>query len=302
VSPAVKGTVGVIGLGIMGGAISANLARAGWRVLGYDTEAARCREATAASVEVLESAVEVARHSPLLLTSLPKPEALMATLDAISAACLPRRTIAELSTFAIADKEEAERAARAAGHILLDCPLSGTGAQAKVKDLVIYASGDAQAIAAMQPLFADFGRKTHDLGVFGNGMKMKFVANLLVAIHNVASAEAMVLGMKAGLDPHQLYELVTSGAGTSRVFELRGGMMADNKYGGENVTMKVSTWQKDMSIIGDYAQSIGVPTPTFSACEAIYNAAVSTGHAGDDTASVCAVLEAMAGIQRKRTV
>jgi 3-hydroxyisobutyrate dehydrogenase-like beta-hydroxyacid dehydrogenase len=129
-------------------------------------------------------------------------------------------------------------------------------------------------------------------------MKMKFVANLLVAIHNVASAEAMVLGMKAGLDPHQVFELVTSGAGTSRVFELRGGMMADNRYDGDNVTMKVSTWQKDMTVIGDFARHIGVPTPTFSACEPIYNAAMSTGHAGDDTASVCAVLEAMAGLRR----
>ena len=148
------------------------------------------------------------------------------------------------------------------------------------------------------PLFDDFGRKTHDLGAFGNGMKMKFVANLLVAIHNVASAEAMVLGMKAGLDPHQLYELVMSGAGNSRVFELRAGMMADNRYDGDNVTMKVSIWQKDMKVIGDYAQRIGVPTPTFSACEPVYNAAMSTGHAGDDTASVCAVLEAMAGLRR----
>jgi 3-hydroxyisobutyrate dehydrogenase-like beta-hydroxyacid dehydrogenase len=108
----------------------------------------------------------------------------------------------------------------------------------------------------------------------------------------------MVLGMKAGLDPHRLYELVTSGAATSRVFELRGGMMADNRYDGDNVTMKVSTWQKDMTVIGDFAREIGVPTPTFAACAPIYNAAMSTGHAGHDTAAVCAVLEQMAGVQR----
>lgn len=293
-----KGHVGVIGLGIMGGAIAKNLAAAGWTVTGYDPEAARCAEAKAAGVQIAADAVAVARAAPLLLTSLPKPEALMATAEAIAAAGLERRVVAELSTFAIEDKEAAEQVFRQAGHVLLDCPLSGTGAQAKVKDVVIYASGDSQAIQALAPVFADFGRKTHDLGAFGNGMKMKFVANLLVAIHNVASAEAMVLGMKAGLDPHQLFELVTSGAGTSRVFELRGGMMADNQYGGENVTMKVSTWQKDMSVIGDYARRIGVPTPTFSACEPIYNAAMSMGHAGDDTAAVCAVLEAMAGLRR----
>lgn len=297
-SSAAKGTVGVVGLGIMGGAIARNLASAGWRVVGYDPDPQRMREAHEAGVEGLDSAAAVARKAEKILTSLPKPEALQATVQAIVDAGLPRRTIAELSTFTIADKEAAEAALRQAGHILLDCPLSGTGSQAKAKDLVIYASGDSQAIQALAPVFADFGRATHDLGAFGNGMKMKFVANLLVAIHNVASAEAMVLGMKAGLDPHQLYDLVRSGAGNSRVFELRAGMMADNSYGGDNVTMKVSIWQKDMKVIGDFAQSIGVPTPTFSATEAIYNAAMSTGHAGDDTAAVCAVLEAMAGVQR----
>ena len=293
-----KGTVGLIGLGIMGGAIARNLAQAGWRVVGYDVDSGRCDELSAQGVEVAPDAAAVARAAPTILTSLPKSAALMATAEAIIAAGVPRRTIAELSTFAIADKEAAEALLRKAGHVMLDCPLSGTGAQAKLKDLVIYASGDSQAINALAPLFADFARKTHDLGAFGNGMKMKFVANLLVAIHNVASAEAMVLGMKAGLDPHQLYELVTSGAGTSRVFELRGGMMADNRYDGDNVTMKVSTWQKDMAVIGDYAQSTGAPTPLFSATEAIYNAAMSTGHAAHDTAAVCAVLEAMAGLRR----
>jgi 3-hydroxyisobutyrate dehydrogenase-like beta-hydroxyacid dehydrogenase len=294
----VKGTVGVIGLGIMGNPIARNLATAGWRVVGYDLDAARCREAAAHGVEIAADAGAVARAAPVILTSLPKPAALIETAEAIVAAGAGRRTVAELSTFAIPDKERAEAVLRAGGHVLLDCPLSGTGAQARVKDLVIYASGDSQAIKTLEPVFRDFGRATHDLGAFGNGMKMKYVANLLVAIHNVASAEAMVLGIKAGLDPHQVYDLVKSGAGTSRVFELRAGMMADNRYDGDNVTMKVSIWQKDMTVIGDFARETGVPTPTFSACAPIYNAAMSMGHAGDDTAAVCAVLEAMAGVKR----
>jgi 3-hydroxyisobutyrate dehydrogenase-like beta-hydroxyacid dehydrogenase len=127
------------------------------------------------------------------------------------------------------------------------------------------------------PVFADFSRQAHDLGAFGNGMKMKFVANLLVAIHNVASAEAMVLGMKAGLDPAQIFKLIQSGAGNSRVFELRAPMMVEDRYDGDNLTMRVSTWQKDMKVIGEYAASVGCPTPLFSASEPIYRAALSTG-------------------------
>jgi 3-hydroxyisobutyrate dehydrogenase-like beta-hydroxyacid dehydrogenase len=293
-----KGTVGVVGLGIMGGAIAKNLAAAGWRVLGYDIDAARITEAKAGGVETSADAGALAASAETIITSLPTPAALDATVQAIAAARAPRRVVVEASTFALDDKARAEAALRAAGHVMLDCPLSGTGAQARNKDLVIYASGDKASIAALGPLFADFSRQAYDLGAFGNGMKMKFVANLLVAIHNVASAEAFVLGMKAGLDPHQIYDLIKNGAGNSRVFELRGPFMAQDRYDSENVTMKVSMWQKDMSVIGDYARKVGCPTPLFSATEPIYAAAMSTGHAGEDTASVCAVLEAMAGVKR----
>src|SRR5437868_6521744 len=293
-----KGQVGIIGLGIMGGAIAKNLAAAGWQVIGFDIAKGCCDEAKAAGVEIVGDAAMVAERSADILVSLPKPEALMATVEAICDANLPRRVIAELSTFSLDDKNEAEAALRAAGHVMLDCPLSGTGAQARTKDLVVYASGDAQAINAMMPVFADFSRQAHDLGAFGNGMKMKFVANLLVAIHNVASAEAMVLGIKAGLDPAQIFKLVQAGAGNSRVFELRAPMMVEDRYDGDNLTMRVSTWQKDMKVIGEYAASVGCPTPLFSATEPIYRAALSTGHADEDTASVCAVLEAMAGVTR----
>jgi L-threonate 2-dehydrogenase len=290
--------VGIIGLGIMGGAIAKNLCAAGWHVIGHDVDAKRCAEAREVGETIVHDAVAVATQAETILTSLPHPAALGATVDALAAARLPRRVIAELSTFSLDDKAEAESVLRQAGHVMLDCPLSGTGSQARNRDLVVYASGDAQAINALMPLFADFSRQAHDLGAFGNGMKMKFVANLLVAIHNVASAEAMVLGMKAGLDPAQIFKLIQSGAGNSRVFELRAPMMVEDRYDGDNLTMRISTWQKDMKVIGEYAASVGCPTPLFSASEPIYRAAMSTGFADQDTGSVCAVLEAMAGIKR----
>jgi putative dehydrogenase len=293
-----KGQVGIVGLGIMGGAIAKNLSAAGWQVVGFDIEKKRCDEARAAGAEIAEDAVAVARKAELILVSLPNPYALTTTVNALAAARLPRRLVAELSTFSLQDKTDAETVLRNAGHVMLDCPLSGTGSQARSKDLVVYASGDSAAIKAIMPVFADFSREAHDLGAFGNGMKMKFVANLLVAIHNVASAEAMVLGMKAGLDPAQILRLISAGAGNSRVFELRAPMMVQDRYDGDNLTMRVSTWQKDMKVIGEYAASVGCPTPLFSASEPIYRAALSTGYADQDTGSVCAVLEAMAGIER----
>jgi 3-hydroxyisobutyrate dehydrogenase-like beta-hydroxyacid dehydrogenase len=216
----------------------------------------------------------------------------------IASAKISPRILVEASTFTIEDKQKAERTLRAAGHTLLDCPVSGTGSQAATGDLVIYASGDSRAIARVKPAFAAFSRKTYDVGAFGDGSRMKYVANLLVAINNVASAEAMVLGMKAGLKPETIFEMISSGAGNSRVFELRAPMMVKDDY--RNVTMKCDVWQKDMDVIGAFAKKMRVPTPLFSATLPVYEAALKQGHADDDTAAVCAVLERKAGVRRKR--
>jgi 3-hydroxyisobutyrate dehydrogenase-like beta-hydroxyacid dehydrogenase len=291
-----RGNVGIVGLGIMGGAFARNLRTAGWRVVGYDIDTARRRALTRAGVEIASDVATLAAAAPTIITSLPKPAALDATVKAIARARLPRRVIVEMSTFRIDDKLKAERALREAGHVMLDCPVSGTGAQAKVKDLVIYASGDSQAIRKLRPLFAGFSRAVHDLGKFGNGSRMKFVANLLVAINNVASAEAMVLGLKAGLDARTVFEMVKSGAGNSRVFELRAPMMVNDRY--DDATMKVSIWQKDMAVIGEFARELHCPTPMFDATVPVYAKAMRTGHAEHDTAAVCAVLEAMAKVKR----
>ena len=292
-------TVGVIGLGIMGGSFSRNLLANGWRVIGFDLDAKKRKELAKAGVEIVDSAKAVAAAAPIIITSLPKPEALMATAKAIAAASLPPRIITECSTFTIEDKERAEKVLRAAGHEMLDCPVSGTGSQARTGDLVIYASGNSRSVAKVKPMFAAFSRKTYDVGAFGNGSRMKYVANLLVAINNVASAEAMVMGMKAGLDPKVIFEMISNGAGNSRVFELRAPMMVKNDY--SDVTMKCSVWQKDMDVIGAFARKIRVPTPLFSATLPVYAAALKGGHAEDDTAAVCAVLEAKANVRRRKS-
>ncbi len=294
-----KDAVGVVGLGIMGGAFARNLRAAGWRVIGYDIAPARRRALARAGVEIAADAGDLARRAPTIILSLPKPAALASTVAAIVKAGVPRRVVIEASTFALDDKAAAAAALRKAGHVLLDCPVSGTGIQAKVKDLVIYASGGAAEIKRLRPLFAGFSRAVHDLGAFGNGSRMKYIANLLVAIHNVASAEALVLGMKAGLPPQLVYDQIRIGAGNSRVFELRAPMMVKGRY--DEPTMKVSTWQKDMDIIGRFAQAIGAPTPLFSATLPVYAAAMSMGYALEDTAATCAVLEAMAGVKRGRS-
>ncbi len=288
--------VGIVGLGIMGGAMARNLMASGWRVLGHDPDIPVAAALERDGVTLLPDAAAVAHEAPVLMTSLASPAALQATAAAIAGSGAPGRVVVEASTMALEDKLAFERVLHGAGHVALDCPISGTGAQAITRDLVVYASGATAAIAALRPFFGAFTRAVHDLGAYGNGSRMKFVANLLVAIHNVAAAEAMVLGMKAGLDPHQLVELVGAGVGTSRVFDLRAPMMADNSY--DAATMKVSVWQKDMAVISAFAAAVGAPTPLLSATVPIYNSAMAAGQGAQDTASVCAVLERMAGMAR----
>jgi len=277
----------------MGSAIARNLATAGFAVRGYDIDPVRLDVLRRNGGTPVGSAAEAAQGAGVLLTSLPSAAALEATAADLAAHPVPGLVLAELSTLPIPDKERCRERLGAHGMPVLDCPLSGTGAQAETRDLAVYASGDQAAFERAAPVFAGFARATHHLGAFGNGSKMKFLANLLVAVHNVASAEAMVLGMKAGLDPDTIVKVIASGAGNSRVFELRAPLMARRAY--RPATMKIDIWQKDMAIIAGFAKSLGVETPTFSATAPIYDAAQQAGLGEDDTAAVCALLERRSG-------
>jgi 3-hydroxyisobutyrate dehydrogenase-like beta-hydroxyacid dehydrogenase len=286
-----KPRIGVIGLGIMGSAMSANLVKAGFEVRGYDIVGARRAAFRKAGGKPTRSVSAV--RAEIVITSLPSAQALHDVSHELGNRCI----VVETSTLPIEDKEKARDVLKRKGITLLDCPLSGTGAQARVKDLVVYASGDRKAFEKARTAFPGFSRAHYYVGAFGNGSRMKFVANLMVAIHNVSAAEAFVLGMKAGLRPEQIYQVAGDGAGTSRMFQVRGPQMVKGRYG--DATMKVEVWQKDMKVIGEFAARLGAPTPLFNASAAIYNAAMAQGFARQDTAAVCAVIERMAGVRRR---
>jgi putative dehydrogenase len=290
--------IGVIGLGIMGSAMSASLVAAGFAVRGYDVLARRRAGLKKAGGHAARSVRDLARNTPIVITSLPSAQALLEVSAALAAAGNRGQIVVETSTLPIAVKDEARKLLAARGVTLLDCPLSGTGAQARLRDLAVYASGPRAAYRRCVPVFDAFARTHFFLGAFGTGSKMKFLANLLVAIHNVSAAEALVLGMKAGLDPDVMVKVLGDGAGASRMLQVRGPMMARGDY--SDATMKVSVWQKDMRIIAEFARELDCPSPLFAATSAIYNAAMAQGFADADTASVCAVLEGLAKVRRRK--
>ncbi len=291
-------TVGMIGLGIMGSAMAANLVKARFPVIGYDPVPERRRALARVRGQPVGSAEAVAKGARIIVLSLPSADAL-----AESAATLARRArrgtiLVETSTLPIPVKEAARARLARAGITLLDCPLSGTGAQARTRDLVVFASGPRTAYRQCAPVFEGFARRHRYTGPFGTGSKLKFIANLLVSIHNVAAAEAMVLGMKAGIDPAEVLEVMGDSAGSSRMLQVRGPLMVANRY--RPATMKNAVWQKDVKVIGEFARSLACPTPLFDAASVVYVSAMAEGLAEEDTGSVCRVLERWAGHERPK--
>jgi len=280
--------VGMLGVGIMGRAMAANLVKAGFVVSGYDPDRQAMKRLKAAGGTPCASAGDLAAGVDVIICALPSPEALHSAAQQIAACGHRKLLVVETSTLDIADKTAARDALQAKGIVMLDCPLSGTGAQAVHKDLTVYASGPKAAIKKLAPVFAGFSKNCFDLGAFGNGMKMKLMANLLVAIHNVSTAEALLLGQRWGIQPKDAVKVLSDGAGGSRMLQVRGPLMQG--HGWNTPTMKVGIWQKDMKLIAAALADAQVPAPLFAATVPVYNAAMALGHAEHDTAAVFDVL------------
>lgn len=293
-------TVGMIGLGIMGSAMARNLMKAGYDVIGYDVLPARTRSHARLGGMAARSCSDVGRRAGIIVCSLPSPTALTDVATELGRVRDGGRIVIETSTLPIVVKDAARERLAAAGMTLLDCPVSGTGSQARVKDIVVYASGPRAAYRRAAPVMDAFARAHYYVGSFGAGSKTKYVANLLVAIHNVAAAEALVLAMKAGLDPAMTLKVIADGGGSSRMLQVRGPMMVRGDY--SKPAMKLDVWQKDMTIIAEFARQVGAPTPLFQATAPIYDAALARGRAAEDTGAVCAVLEEMANYRRPARV
>lgn len=304
--------VGMAGLGVMGSAISRLLIAGGAQVWGYDTaDAAMERHRTAGGL-VARSPADLAARCPVVLTSLPTADALRDVVSGPAGLCAglagagepcaggpgAGRTgtgkpgvglVVELSTLSLADKQEARQALAAVNVALADAPLSGTGAQARTGDLVTFVSANtAEARAAAVAVLRRFTRAQYDVGAFGNGSKYKFVANLLVAVHNVAAAEALVMAELAGLDPGTVLTAVADGAGSSRMLQIRGPLMVDGSYA--DATVRLEVFLKDVRLIGDFADSVGASAPLLAASRDVYLTALAGGRSQQDTACVAEVM------------
>lgn len=287
--------VGVVGLGIMGSAFARNIVDAGFDVVGYDLLPEAIDALVAHGGKAAASVGDAVSQSDVTILSLPSVTAFEKVVDEVAAAAPRGVILIETSTLPLDAKEAGQKKLKAAGVTLLDCPISGTGSHAASKKLVVFGSGDEEAYQKSLSVINGFARDQRYVGPFGNGTKMKLVANHLITIHIAAAAEALVLGMKAGLDPTFVHEVISASPAGSPMFSLRGELMAKNDY--LPAMMKMEVFQKDIGIIGKLAKDIGAPVALFEASLPPYRAAMAT-HAQEDTAAICAVLEEQAGIER----
>ena len=288
--------VGIVGLGIMGSAMARHLLDAGFEVHGYDVVDDKIADFVQMGGSAHRSGRDVAAAAELVILSLPTVASLESATEEVAGGAHEGLIAAEMGTFSIESKQASHDRLAQVGVELMDVPVSGTGLQAADGTLVVMASGSQAAFDRTERVFDALGRATHYLGPFPNGSVMKFIANLLVAVHNLSSAEAHALGIAAGMDPAVVQEVIGDGVGSSAIFEIRGPMMVADTY--EPPSARLTTILKDATIIQGFARSKGAPTPLLDTALPIYEACTAAGLGDLDAAALLRHLENESGITR----
>ena len=288
-------TVGIIGLGLLGHAIAARLIAAQHCVIGYDVVPARGDALKQLGGEVAASAAAVAKSVDIVCTLLPSLDAVESVslgAGGIVDAARPGTTIVQMSTISPALTERLAREVEARGLGFLDCPISGTSGMVERGQGVIFVGGARALFDRWEPVLAAVLPRPVYIGRAGQAMTLKLVANLLVALHSAAAAEALVMARQAGLDLGLVLEVLGSGAATSRMLEVRGPLIAKGEFPAQ---MKLDLFMKDLHLIQDAARSLGAPLPLTDVAERLYAAVDAEGHGSEDLSVVVRALERMTG-------
>lgn len=292
-------TIGVVGVGLLGTAVAGRLLKAGHRVVGFDTAPDRMRALLGMGGEAAASARAVALASEAvctLLPTLPSVEAAVLGPDGVAAAGKPGQVLIQMSTISPALTARLAAESRARGLDFLDCPVSGTSGVVARGEGVLFVGGERRVFERWRPLLESMLPRAIYIGAAGQAMVLKLVANLLVALHSVAAAEALHLARRAGLDPAVALEVLAGSAAGSRMLELRGPLMVRGEYPAQ---MKLDLFMKDLHLIQDAAAAAGAALPLTDTAERLYAAAAGTGHGGEDLAVVLTALAALSPRRRE---
>jgi 3-hydroxyisobutyrate dehydrogenase len=291
--------VGFVGLGNMGGPMALNLAGAGFALVVHDIDPGKVEPLTAKGAEPAGSAEAVAaavERTIVMVETTAQAESVIAGERGIVRGARPGHLVVCMSTIdpLVVKRLGAELEAR--GITMVDAPVSGGTERAATGELSIIAGGAAPAVAACQDLFRAMGKNVFHVGSLGQGLAMKLVNNMLVQVNTVAVAEALVLGVKAGLDPQTVYDVVRVSTGTSYAFEGRAPRMLARDFtpGG---TVDISF--KDQELETQFAKQLGVPLFLANVTQQVYQMARAAGFNKEDGSAIVKVLERLAGVTVK---
>ena len=282
--------IGLIGLGAMGGAYAKHLLKNNFKCFGIDLDKNNISKFIQLGGQEI-TYDELFNKVDIVLTSLPSLIAYKDVLNNLKRLGKnnSKKIILDMNTISIDDKNMFKNEINGLNIDMLDSPVSGTGAQAWEADLTVFASGSKELIDKCMNIFRAFSKEVINVGSFGNGMKFKILANLLVTIHNTAAAEALRLGELAGLDQDMIYKVLGNSAATSVMLQKRMPLMINKNY--EPPTASFNIFLKDVDIIRNFIKNNNVTLPTFEGSAKIYDKAEKTLSKNWDTASVYEVLK-----------
>jgi 3-hydroxyisobutyrate dehydrogenase-like beta-hydroxyacid dehydrogenase len=284
-------TVGIVGLGLLGHAVASRLRAAGHQVVGHDVAPACVERFVALGGVAVTSAPDVARQAECVCTILPTLESVEDVIlgaDGLVAAGRPGQTIIQISTISPALTERLAREVTARGLTFLDCPVSATSAMVAQGSGNLFVGGDRAVYERWRPMLEAILPRSFYVGAAGQAMALKLVANLLIALHSAAAAEALNLARKAGLDGAVALEVLRASAATSRMLEVRGPLMLRGEFPPQ---MKLDLFMKDLHLIQEAAKAAGAALPLGDVAERLYGAVQAAGHGGEDLSVVIRAIE-----------
>ncbi|HEY3066432.1 MAG TPA: NAD(P)-dependent oxidoreductase [Methylomirabilota bacterium] len=292
-----KPRIGFLGLGTMGGPMARRLLSDGCAVTGYDPDATRADRAQRDGVASAASPQRVAAASDFVLSSLPDPTAVRAAYLGEAGALAGARAgtvFIDLSTTDPDTWRDVARAARARGIDCLDAPVSGGPAEAGSGRLIFLVGGDADVLERCRPVLSVLGSEIHHVGPLGSGQVVKIVNNIM-SVGNVAiAAEAMVLGVRAGIDPQRLFDILSTSGGRSHHFLKR----FPNVLAGDFTPhFGIGLSRKDAALGLGLAAALGLSMPVTEAVRRAYETAHAEGFGHLDMAGVIAPYEKRAGVE-----
>jgi L-threonate 2-dehydrogenase len=277
--------VGVIGLGKMGLPIAQNLMDRGFGVIGYRRSGSP--ELAAAGGIVAASAAEVAAGADVLLSIVPDADAVEEVImgpDGTLKQLRPGTIHLEMSTIDVPRKTRLRDEVQARGGDLLDCPISGSPGMVAPRLATTFASGERDSVEKVAKVLDAISGPWVYTGVFGTGAQLKYIANLLLAVHTVAAAEAMALARRSGLDLELVQKTLDTSIASSAIWTQRGPLMAERRY--TPAPGPVATLHPILEQIAGHAARAGLDAPVFAAAKEVFDRALADGRGDQDIACV----------------